>query len=100
MIAVEPVTVIGSHAFSDLMVARKVWRFVCGTTSNVHVTVPLTGEPGCGAVGSGWIVKVPRQVPARKDCAADGPLGVDPPHPARISRRGIGDVSQSNLVLI
>jgi hypothetical protein len=51
--AVDAVRVIGSQVFSDRMVARKVWRFVCGTTSNVHVTAPLTGVGGCGPVGFG-----------------------------------------------
>jgi hypothetical protein len=50
---VEDVNVIGSHPFSDRIVVRNVWRFVCGTTSNVHVTAPLTAAPGCGPVGSG-----------------------------------------------
>jgi hypothetical protein len=53
IIDVEDVSVIGSQPFSERMVVRKDCMFVCGTTSNVQVTVPLTGVPGCAPVGSG-----------------------------------------------
>ena len=32
---------------------RNVCRLVCGTTSKVQVTAPVTGIAGCGAVGFG-----------------------------------------------
>ena len=53
IIDVDDVRVIGSHPFSERMVVRKDCMFVCGTTSNVQLTVPLTGAPGCAPVGSG-----------------------------------------------
>ena len=53
VMAAEPVNVPGSQAFSERIVAWKVCRFVCGTTSNVQVTGPSTGAGGCGPVGSG-----------------------------------------------
>jgi hypothetical protein len=39
-------------------------------------------------VGLGWIVIVPRQVPARNDCCPVGPVGPDDPspQPVRVSR--------------
>ena len=43
---VDELSVIGSQPFSDRMVVRNVWRLVCGTTSKVQVTAPLTAEPG------------------------------------------------------
>jgi hypothetical protein len=53
MMVVDADSVIGNQLFSDRMVERNVCRFVCGTTSKLHVTGPETGVPGCGPVGSG-----------------------------------------------
>ena len=67
IIEVDNVSVLGNQLFCDWIVVRNVCRFVWGTTSNVHVTAAVTDAGGCGAVGFGWIVMVPRQVPARND---------------------------------
>jgi hypothetical protein len=53
MIAVVPVIVIGSHEFSERTVARNVCRFVCGTTSNVHVVAPVVGAGAFASPGLG-----------------------------------------------
>jgi len=50
---VDPVVSIVSHGCDERIVARSDCMFVCGTTSKVQVTVPLTGAPGCAPVGSG-----------------------------------------------
>jgi hypothetical protein len=51
--AVVPVIVIASHEFSERTVARNVCRFVCGTTSNVQVVVPVVGSGAFGCPGLG-----------------------------------------------
>ena len=53
IIEVDDVSVIGSQPFSERMVVRKDCRFVCGTTSKVQVTVPLTGAAGWATRGIG-----------------------------------------------
>ena len=51
--AVVPIVSIGHHALSARIVARKVCRLVCGTTSNVHVVDPLVA--GGASVAPGLI---------------------------------------------
>src|SRR5882672_11335606 len=89
IIDVDADSVGGSHAFCERIVVRNVCRLVCGTTSNVQLTGPVTATGGCGAVGFGCTVMVPLQVPARKDCGPLGVVGPDgpSPHAANINRK-------------
>src|SRR5918994_6523749 len=76
------IVLIGSQECSERMLARNDWRFVCGSTSNVHVVAPLVAAGAFGSPAFGWMVTVPRQVPARNDGPLDGAVGPDeePPH--------------------
>src|SRR5262245_3863724 len=76
---VMALAVTGKNACCDRMVVVNDWRFVLGTTSNVHVIAPVVvGSP------SRSMVTVPVHVPARKDDGSDGAMGLGdpPPQPA------------------
>ena len=49
--AVAAVVSMASHGSCERMVVVNVWRFVCGTTLNVHVVGPLVGGGAPGSPG-------------------------------------------------
>ena len=70
------------------MVVLKLWRPVCGTSSNVHVAGPVTS--GCPVRE---IVSVPFHVPVKKD-VSPGEVGVEPP-PQLASTTDANPISES-----
>src|SRR5438067_13902450 len=85
--AAVAVVVIGNHGCSERIVPWNVWRFVRGTTSNVHVVEALVGGAVPGAFGFTCSDTVPRHVPVRKDAAGGGPFGERPQETLRMHAR-------------
>ena len=82
IIDVDDVSVIGSQPFSERMVVRNDCRFVCGTTSKVQVTVPLTGGSGLrtGGIGLNRHGAAPCSGEERLRSGV-GAVGAEPPSP-------------------
>jgi hypothetical protein len=89
VMALVTVVIIGSHGCCERIVTRKVCKFVPSTVWNVHVTDPA-------AVGSPWrsMVRVPLQVPSRKDLDAEGPVG-----PASLPHAAASNINDSAIHL-
>src|SRR5262245_3486439 len=97
--AVVPIVSIVSQGCVERIVVRNDCRFVCGTTSKVHVISPLVGSGGFGSRGLTWMVTVPRQVPARNDVGPEGLVGVDSrPHADKTPAMTSTTVVRGNLL--